>query len=274
MTNPASSERSPDGLRVIVRDRYADRAAQCCGSNPDQVARTIGYREEDLASAPEGANLGLGCGNPIALASLRPGQTVLDLGSGAGFDAFLAAAAVGPSGHVIGVDMTPEMVAKATDNARRAGVTNVEFRQGLIEALPVESGSVDAIISNCVINLSPEKDRVFHEAFRVLRPGGRLLVSDIVLTAPLPDALRASIEAYVGCLAGAALRSDYLDMLAAAGFRDVEIVRETDASVLLAGVQCGDPMVASIVEAVGGIEEARRLARTAASVAVSARKPA
>ena len=160
MTDPTS----PETIRELVRDRYADRATACCGPDHATVARSLGYRDEDLASAPEGANLGLGCGNPIALAALRPGETVLDLGSGAGFDAFLAASAVGPGGRVIGVDMTPEMVARATDNARRAGTPQVEFRQGLIEQLPVESGSVDTVISNCVINLSPEKDRVFREA--------------------------------------------------------------------------------------------------------------
>ncbi|HLK10229.1 MAG TPA: arsenite methyltransferase [Candidatus Binatia bacterium] len=267
-------ENEAEALRLIVRSRYAERASGCCGPDPAAAARTMGYREEDLATAPGGANLGLGCGNPIALAALRPGETVLDLGSGAGFDAFLAAAAVGPTGRVIGVDMTGEMVAKARDNAARAGVTNVEFRQGLIEELPVESASIDVVLSNCVINLSPEKDRVFREAFRVLRPAGRLLVSDIVLDAPLPEAVRASIEAYVGCVAGAALRSDYLRMLAEAGFRDVAIVRETDASALLAGAGCGDPMVAAIVEAVGDLEAVRRLARAVASVAVAAQKPA
>lgn len=272
MAHPNPPEASSEAVRSIVRDRYADRATTCRGPVPDEVGRTVGYRAEDLRAAPEGANLGLGCGNPTGLASLQPGETVLDLGSGAGFDAFLAAAAVGPTGRVIGVDMTPEMVAKATGNAARAGVTNVEFHQGLIEALPVESGSVDVVISNCVINLSPEKDRVFREAFRVLRPGGRLLVSDIVLNAPLPDAVRASIEAYVGCVAGAALRSDYLRMLADAGFRDVEIVHETDATALLAGVDCSDPMVGAILEAVGGLEEVRHLAQSVMSVAVSARR--
>jgi arsenite methyltransferase len=264
---------SPEVLRLIVRERYGDRATTCRGPDPAVVAHTVGYREEDLTTAPEGANLGLGCGNPIALASLRPGETVLDLGSGAGFDAFLAAAAVGPDGRVIGIDMTPEMIAKAVDNARRAGVTNVEFRQGLIEELPVENATVDVVISNCVINLSPEKPRVFREAFRVLRPGGRLLVSDIVLEAPLPEAVQASIEAYVGCVAGAALRADYLRMISEAGFDEVTIVRATEATALLAGVDCTDPMVGAILAAVGGIEEMRRLAQSVASVAVSARKP-
>ncbi|MFN8543716.1 MAG: arsenite methyltransferase [Candidatus Binatia bacterium] len=267
------SELHPDTIRVAVRKRYGERATSCCGPDPAAVARAIGYGDAEIAAVPTGANLGLGCGNPTALATLRPGDTVLDLGSGAGFDAFLVAAAVGPAGRVIGVDMTPEMIAKATDNARRAGLTNVEFRQGMIEALPVESATVDAIISNCVINLSPEKARVFREAHRVLKPGGRLLVSDIVLNAPLPEALRTSIEAYVGCVAGAALRDDYLRLLADAGFCDVEVVRDTDASALIAGADCNDPLVADILKAVGGLEGARQLATTAASIAVSARKP-
>lgn len=259
-----------EAMRETVRERYGARATRCCGPAPEHVARALGYEDAAIEAAPEGANLGLGCGNPTALAALRAGDVVLDLGAGAGFDAFIAARDVGPTGRVIGVDMTPEMVAKATDNARRAGVGNVEFRQGLIEALPVDDASVDVVISNCVINLSPEKDRVFREAFRVLRPGGRLLVSDIVLDAPLPEALRASVEAYVGCIAGAALRTDYLGMLREAGFHDVAVVQERDASVLLAGADCGDPMLQAVIQAAGGVDRLRALATQVASVAVSA----
>ncbi len=264
---------TPDAVRTVVRDRYAERATSCCGPDPDRHAREIGYGDEQLAAAPEGANLGLGCGNPVALAALRPGDVVLDLGSGAGFDAFLAAAAVGPTGRVIGIDMTPEMLAKAQANARAAGVANVEFREGTIEALPVPSASVDVVISNCVINLSPEKPRVFAEAFRALRAGGRLLVSDIVLRRPLPEAVRANVEAWVGCVAGAALRDDYLGAIRAAGFTDVAIVRDTDASALLGGIDTADPLVAAVVAAAGGPERARALAADVASIAVSARKP-
>jgi SAM-dependent methyltransferase len=175
---------------------------------------------------PPGANLGLGCGNPLQLAGVERGETVLDLGSGAGFDVLLAARAVGPEGRVIGVDMTPAMIARAEANARAAGVASVEFRLGHIEALPVEDASVDVVISNCVINLSPEKDRVFREAFRVLRAGGRLAVSDLVLTAALPAGLLRSAEAYVGCIAGAMLRDEYVAAIGRAGFSSVAVVAE------------------------------------------------
>jgi len=170
--------------------------------------------------------LGLGCGNPIGLAEVRHGETVLDLGSGAGVDAFLAAREVGPGGHVIGVDMTPAMLDRARENAAKGGYSNVEFRLGEIEHLPVPDASVDVIVSNCVVNLSPEKDRVFREAFRVLKPGGRMLVSDLVLEKPLPEETRESIEAYVGCIAGASLKEDYVQLIRGAGFQDVTILRE------------------------------------------------
>jgi len=191
------------------------------------VSKAIGYTDEELASAPEGANLGLGCGNPTALASLVEGETVLDLGSGAGFDCFLAAQKVGDTGKVIGVDMTPEMIEKARKNAQMSNCANVEFRLGEIENLPVADNSVDVIISNCVINLSPDKERVFRDAFRVLKPGGRLMVSDIVLLKALPDFIRESVAAYVGCIAGAMLKDDYLAAIGKAGFQDVKILEET-----------------------------------------------
>jgi ubiquinone/menaquinone biosynthesis C-methylase UbiE len=187
----------------------------------------IGYSEDELAAVPKGANLGLGCGNPTAIAALKPGETVLDLGSGAGFDAFLAARQVGPTGKVIGVDMTPDMLSKARENAVKGNVTNVEFRQGEIETLPVDSGTVDTIISNCVINLSPEKPAVFAEAFRVLKPGGRIAVSDIVLLEPLPDFVRDSVAAYTACVAGANLKEEYLGAIEQAGFEKIEVVGET-----------------------------------------------
>jgi ubiquinone/menaquinone biosynthesis C-methylase UbiE len=184
----------------MVREGYArisETVGASDGSGARDQARRIGYSEEQLDAAPEGANLGVGCGNPTAIDALRPGETVLDLGSGAGFDAFLAARQVGPTGFVIGVDMTDAMLVKARENARKAGLANVEFRHGHIEALPVEDESVDAILSNCVINLSPEKDRVYREAYRVLRPGGRLMVSDIVLEHPLPPEVLESIDVYL-----------------------------------------------------------------------------
>lgn len=269
-----------EATRATVRDRYgriAKRAATCCDRSDAAaaVSERLGYTPAQMNAVPEGANLGLGCGNPTALAQLRPGDTVLDLGSGAGFDAFLAVQAVGPEGRVIGVDMTPEMIAKAQENARKAGVPNAEFRLGTIEKLPVEDQSIDVIISNCVINLSPDKPRVFREAFRVLKPGGRLLVSDIVLRAPLPAPVLASVAAYVGCVAGAALKNDYLSTIADAGFTAVEVLSERDASVLLpSSCACtADPLLAEVIAAVGGVEEAQRLAATVASVTVSATKP-
>jgi SAM-dependent methyltransferase len=219
-------------VHEVVRDRYGEIARTgalgggCCGPSTDEIAGRIGYDRAALEAVPEGANLGLGCGAPLAHAALRPGETVLDLGSGAGFDAFLAAREVGPSGRVVGVDMTDDMLARARDNAARAGVDNVEFRKGLIEALPVDDASVDVVVSNCVINLVPDKAAAYREAARVLRPGGRLVVSDVVLDAPLPAAVVASAEALTGCVAGAALRADYLGTIAAAGLVDVEVLTD------------------------------------------------
>jgi ubiquinone/menaquinone biosynthesis C-methylase UbiE len=186
----------------------------------------MGYSEEEMKSVPEGANLGLGCGNPIALASLKEGETILDLGSGAGFDCFLAANKVGKNGKVIGVDMTPEMIEKARENAEKGNYDNVEFRLGEIENLPAADNSVDIVISNCVINLSPAKNRVFNETFRVLKPGGRLMVSDIVLLKQLPDFIRESAQAYVGCVSGAMIKNDYITAIRDAGFHEVKIIDE------------------------------------------------
>jgi arsenite methyltransferase len=228
-------------IKKHVRDRYA-RAAKtsssccgpvsspCCGGQSDvsqgQASQMVGYSPEELAAVPEDANLGLGCGNPTALAGLKPGETVLDLGSGAGIDCFLAAKKVGPSGRVIGVDMTAEMIDRARENARKNGIANVEFRLGEIENLPVADDTVDVILSNCVINLSTDKPRVFREAFRVLRPGGRMMVSDLALKKPLPQAIRSSVEAYVACIAGAMVKDEYLGAIRDAGFKKVEIVSE------------------------------------------------
>ncbi len=199
----------------------ASASTGCCGAGAQ--ARTLGYSEADLAGIPDGANLGLGCGNPVALASLQPGQTVLDLGAGAGFDAFIAARIVGPAGRVIGVDMTPEMVAKARANARKAGYAHVEFRLGEIEALPVADASVDVIISNCVINLCPDKVPVYREAFRALRPGGRLAVSDVVAREELPDDVKHDLALHSGCLAGATPHAELVRILEEAGFTDIVI---------------------------------------------------
>jgi len=226
-------------IKKKVREGYARIATKktsccaptssCCGGSlPETISKSIGYSEAELGSVPDGADLGLGCGNPVALASLKEGETVLDLGSGAGFDCFLAANKVGKTGRVIGVDMTPEMLDKARQNARKGKYGNVEFRRGEIEKLPVEDNYVDVIISNCVINLSPDKLAVFREAFRVLKPGGRLMVSDIVLLAELPDFIKESVAAYVGCLSGAMLKDDYLDAVKSAGFKDIKVIEETN----------------------------------------------
>jgi arsenite methyltransferase len=225
-------------IKKLVREGYAKVAKSggscccsdsCCGGAglAEDISKSVGYSDEDIKAVPDGANLGLGCGNPVALASLKPGETVLDLGAGAGFDCFLAARKVGKGGNVIGVDMTPEMVEKAKGNAVKGGHSNVEFRLGEIESLPVEDNAVDAIISNCVINLSPDKKKVFREAFRVLRPGGRLMVSDLVLVRELPAAIRNSVEAYVGCLSGAVMKDEYIDSIRRAGFKDIKIVSES-----------------------------------------------
>ncbi len=201
----------------------------CCGSSDQaqNISKIIGYSDGEMKAVPDGANLGLGCGNPVAIASLKEGEVILDLGSGAGFDAFLAAKKVGKRGRVIGIDMTPEMVEKAKANARKGKYANVEFRLGEIERLPVDSDSVDAIISNCVINLSLDKESVFKEAFRVLKPGGRLMVSDLVLVKDLPGVIKESVEAYVGCLAGAVSKDEYLEFIKKAGFENIKVLGET-----------------------------------------------
>lgn len=209
-------------------------AAGCCDSSltatAEQISEKIGYSAAEMGAVPEGANLGLGCGNPTAIASIQPGETVLDLGSGAGFDCFLASKQVGPDGSVIGVDMTPDMIEAARQNAAKGGYENVEFRLGEIENLPVPDATVDLVISNCVVNLSVNKQRVFNETFRALKPGGRLMISDIVLNHPLPEKIAGSPQAYCECISGAALRDDYLQMIGNAGFTDVEIVSEAPFS--------------------------------------------
>jgi arsenite methyltransferase len=204
-------------------------SSSCCGGSrlAQDISKTVGYTESEMDAVPAGANLGLGCGNPVAIAALKEGDVVLDLGSGAGFDAFLASSRVGQTGRVIGVDMTPEMVDKARANARKGNYLNVDFRLGEIEKLPVKNNSVDVIISNCVINLSPEKQKVFQESFRVLKPGGRLMVSDLVLVKDLPDAIKGSIEAYVGCLSGAVKKEDYLSFIKEAGFQEIKVAGES-----------------------------------------------
>lgn len=216
------------GYAEIARKKSSCCSSSCCKKPVDieEGYKKLSYVEEELKSLPEDV-FSLGCGNPVALASLKEGETVLDLGSGSGFDCFLASKKVGEKGRVIGVDMTPEMIDRARKAARRGNYGNVEFRLGEIENLPVADNSVDVIISNCVINLSPNKKRVFEEAFRVLKPGGRLIISDIVLLKELPKVIRESEQAYVGCISGAALKNEYLELIKSAGFRDVKVVRES-----------------------------------------------
>ncbi len=255
-----------------VKARYGAIAKQakgsCCGEATDcggdsaaTTAELIGYDAADVAAVPDGANLGLGCGNPLALASIKPGETVLDLGSGAGFDAFLAAAQVGSTGRVIGVDLTPEMVEQAKANARKGGYTNVEFLLGDIEAMPVDSNSVDLVISNCVLNLVPDKAKAFREIYRVLKPGGRFAISDIVLDKPLPPALRDSEAAYCSCVSGAMNRKEYLGLLQEAGLVDLTVESEVDAATLL-GQDCCEA---------GLVPE--ELLGTATSIHLTAHKP-
>ncbi len=221
----------------------------CCGPAEVPLDLGIGYRRDELDLLPEGANLGLGCGAPIGHLALQEGETVLDLGSGGGIDVFLAARKVGPRGHVIGVDMTPEMIERARANATRMGVTHVEFREGRLEALPVEDASVDAVTSNCVINLVPDKARVFAEIARVLKPGGRLVISDVVLDDRLPEAVERDVYAYVGCVAGATLREDYFGQLSAAGLGPAEVLSDVD---FLAGLVVAAPAeAAALVDRTG-----------------------
>lgn len=244
-----------------VREGYGQIAAQgtsccgsgtpcCCGSSGDTLSTTMGYTPGELNAIPQGADLGLGCGNPTALASLREGEVVLDLGSGAGIDCFLAARKVGKTGKVIGVDMTPQMLERARENAAKGSYENVEFRLGEIENLPVADNTVDVVISNCVINLSPDKKRVFEETYRVLKPGGRLLISDIVLLKELPDEVRNSVSAYLSCIAGAIFKEDYLATIGNAGFQKVEVVDEMSTEGMwsaLTGPCTGDRITDAIV---------------------------
>ena len=270
-------------IRKVVREGYAKIAKQgnpccapansCCGSAglAQTISKNVGYTDEECKAVPEGANLGLGCGNPVALASLSEGETVLDLGAGGGFDCYLAANQVGEGGMVIGVDMTSEMIEKARENARKNNYQNVEFRLGEIENLPVADNSVNVVISNCVINLSPDKRRVFSEAFRVLKPGGRLMISDMVLLKELPDFIKNSIEAYIGCLSGAIMRDEYLGAIKAAGFQEVGIVDETSFPI---NCIANDPTTKAIIGDLEiPVEEVEDLAKSVISIKVHGVKP-
>ena len=270
-----------ENIKKEVRKRYAKVAktnGSCCASSvsccsaptDEQVSKTVGYSQEELDTVPEGANLGLGCGNPTALASLKEGEIVLDLGSGAGFDCFLASRKVGKSGKVIGVDMTPEMLDKARSNAKKGEYTNVEFRLGEIENLPVADSSVDVIISNCVINLSTNKKRVFEEAHRVLSPSGRLMVSDIVLLKELPKAIQQDMEAYTGCIAGAEIKDKYIELMRKAGFEEVKVLQEK-----VYPIDCiiSEPEAEDVINRLGLTQEqVADVANSIVSISISASK--
>ena len=259
MANVTTETRKDEGIVTEVRRRYAEIAVKgssccfqapaattsCCGGGAS-VSEEIGYKAGELAEVPKEADLGLGCGVPIGYLALAAGETVLDLGSGPGLDAFLAAKQVGTTGRVIGVDMTPEMLERARASAAKAGIANVEFRQGRLESLPVENATVDAVTSNCVINLVPDKAAVFGEIARVLKPGGRVVVSDIVLDRPLPDAVARDVFAWCGCVAGASDRREYLAMVEAAGLGEVEILKDEDylASLVKVAPTEADAMLA------------------------------
>ncbi|MHB8869493.1 MAG: arsenite methyltransferase [Thermoleophilia bacterium] len=260
------SDMKDDEIRQAVRRQYGQVATSegagcgcgpaCCDASApsaEGISQGLGYSAEDVMSIPLGANMGLGCGNPQAIAALREGEIVLDLGSGGGFDCFLAARQVGDTGHVIGVDMTPEMVTKARANAEEGGYSNVEFRLGEIENLPVADSSVDVIISNCVINLSPDKLRVFSEAYRVIKPGGRLAISDVVALSELPEEVRKDMELYTGCISGASLVSKIEQMLTETGFMKVSVVPQYESKAFISewapGAGISDLVVSAAIEA-------------------------
>lgn len=275
-------KRKDEEVRKFVRNGYAKVARQkrsccpstsCCGNInlAKSISRSIGYSDDEINAVPSDANLGLGCGNPVAIAELKEGDVVLDLGSGAGFDVFLAARRVGCTGRVIGLDMTPEMIKKARANALKGHFTNVEFRLGEIEEIPAESNSVDVVISNCVINLSPDKRSVFKEAFRVLKPGGRMMISDLVLEKELPKAVRDSVEAYVGCLSGAIRKRTYLDHIRQAGFQGLRIVSQVNFPV----EAMANDTAARAIKNNPGIrqEDIKKIGSSVASIRVTAVKP-
>ena len=260
-------------VHKVVRERYgkiAKTKAQPCGCGCTSTSQQIGYSKNELSSVPAGADLNLGCGNPIALASLKEGETVIDLGSGGGLDCFLAAKKVGAKGKVIGIDMTAEMLERARANAKKGGYQNVEFRLGEIENMPVADNTADIIISNCVVNLSPDKQRVFNEAYRVLKSNGRLMITDMVLLKDLPERVNSSVLAYVGCVAGADLKEDYLGKIKQAGFRNVEVVTENHMPELF----LDEPDVKKFVEEQKMTKkEIAEISDVVVSIKVSAKKP-
>ena len=259
-------------LKRNTRKSFLPNIFQCC--DPKEIAtdigKKIGYSEDELRNVPEDANLGIGCGNPTGLASIKKGETVLDLGSGAGFDCFLASKETGETGKVIGVDITPEMVAQAKKNAEKGKYKNVEFKVGEIENLPIESNSIDLIISNCVINLSNQKNQVFKEAFRVAKSNGRIMISDIILLHDLPDYVKNSVEGHIACLAGAVRKEDYINAIARAGFSDISIDKEAPFPIEL---MLNDPIAEKIVRENNLTEkEIKSIANSIASISISAKK--
>ncbi len=250
---------------------YASRSCEGCADISEEICKKLGYSEEEIQAVPPESNLGLGCGNPVALASLNEGEIVLDMGAGAGFDCFLASARVGPSGKIIGVDITSEMVDKARANARKGGYSNIDFRQGDLENMPVADNYVDVVISNCVINLVPNKKMVFKEAFRVLKPGGRLAVSDVVLQRELPEFVKRSTEAYIGCLAGAIMKEEYLEIIRAVGFQEVKV--EDESSFPIESLIC-EKAGSSIIDMPKiSAEQQRAVSDSILSIKISAFKP-
>lgn len=269
-------------IKRVVKEGYARIAKQatsyhassgCCGCSDlsGEISKAMGYTDEELQAVPAESNLGLGCGNPVALASITEGDFVLDLGSGAGFDCFLASRRVGPGGKVIGVDMTTEMVEKARANARKGSYKNIDFRQGELENMPVADNYIDLVISNCVINLVPDKSRVFKEAFRVLKPGGRLMVSDIVLLKELPEFVKNSTEAYIGCLAGAIMKDAYLDAIRSVGFKDVSVVDESSFPIKCLVSDSSGPGIIEMPRI--SPEKLKQVSESISSLKVSAVKP-
>lgn len=262
------NQANQDEIRQAVRNRYksivmqSGQGSSCCSGGeaagscaaPDEVSAKLGYSPEELAAVPQGANLGLGCGNPQAIAALSPGETVLDLGSGGGFDCFLASRQVGAAGHVIGVDMTPEMVSQARRNALKGGFANTDFRLGEIEHLPVADGTVDVIISNCVINLSPDKPQVYREAYRVLKPGGRIAVSDVVAIFPLPEGVKGDMEALASCISGASTVAELEQILKDSGFTSISIEPKGESKAFIKDWEPGsnleDYVVSAVIKAV------------------------
>jgi len=278
-------KRVREGYAKIAQEGLCRTDVSCCGdaSSYEEMGKKMGYSEEALRSVPEGANMGLGCGNPVALASLKEGETVVDLGSGAGLDCFIAAGKVGEKGRIIGVDMTPQMIDKARENARKGNYKNVEFRLGEIENLPVADNTADAVISNCVINLSSNKKRVFEEAFRVLKPGGRAMVSDIVLLQEIPDAIKKRAHP-ASCIEHAMMKEKYIETIQQAGFQDVRIVKETqyseevvdnpNAKVIVANAAKDRHEMRSVSELKKTEKEMlRKILTSTMSIGVSATKP-